>query len=81
MEGKSRQRNVRFSKPFKQNVVKDNRHKEGSSLTYAFIAGTRLDIPVMPENVPRVSAIHTGNDKKFLADNRGKMLDIVNSAT
>ena len=58
MEAKSKQRGARVSKSTEQYVMED---------------GTRLKIPVLPGNTPRLSAVRTGNDKAFLGSNDGEL--------
>lgn len=58
MEAKSKQRGVRIPKSSERYVMED---------------GTRLSIPSLMGNVPRVSGIRTGNDKVILRSNNGKL--------
>lgn len=58
MGTKSKQRNLRVSK---------------STERYMMMDGTRLKIPSLMGNTPRVSGIRTGRDKEFLKGNDGKL--------
>lgn len=58
MGTKSKQRSVRLP---------------GSSEQYVMEDGTKLSIPSLMGNVPRVSGVRTGNDKVILRSNNGKL--------
>lgn len=44
-----------------------------SSERYVMQDGTRLKVPSLMGNTPRVSGVRTGNDKEFLKGNDGKL--------
>jgi len=44
-----------------------------SSERYVMQDGTRLKVPSLTGNVPRLSGVRTGNDKEFLRGNDGKL--------
>ena len=58
MATKSKQRGPRLSKSSERYVMED---------------GTRLKVPSLMGNVPRLSGVRTGNDKEFLKGNDGKL--------
>lgn len=58
MGTKSKQRGPRVSQGPEQYVMED---------------GTRLKVPLLPGNMPRLSGVRTGSDKDFLSSNDGKL--------